>query len=54
MQNCYEALQLILNDIDYTAGNCRVNEAVGAVLSDEALAIAKKAVADYREVNSPS
>jgi hypothetical protein len=33
-----EALHLILDQVDYMAGNCRINEAVGAVLPAEVIA----------------
>lgn len=39
------ALRLVLADCDYTQGNCRVNEMVGAVLSKSVLDIAHKALA---------
>ena len=38
------ALQLILDQVDYTTGNCRVNEMVGAVLPKEILDIVKNAL----------
>ncbi len=39
-----EALALILDNADYTRGNCRVNELVGAVLPKEILAKARAAL----------
>jgi hypothetical protein len=36
------ALRLMLDCVDYTAGNCRVNEMVGAVLPREIIERAKK------------
>ena len=38
------ALRLLLDNIDYDAGNCRVNELIGAVLPIEILRRAKKAI----------
>ena len=38
------ALLLLLDNIDYEVGNCRVNEMIGAVLPREVLRIAKRAV----------
>jgi hypothetical protein len=35
------ALALVLDSVDYTAGNCRVNEMVGAVLQQELLSMAR-------------
>jgi DNA relaxase NicK len=40
------ALSLILDNVDYIAGNCRFNEMVGAVLPKEILAKARAALAD--------
>jgi hypothetical protein len=37
------ALLLLLDNIDYEAGNCRVNEMVGAVLPKEILRKAREA-----------
>lgn len=34
-------IRLLLDNIDYTAGACRVNEAVGAVLPESILRIVK-------------
>jgi hypothetical protein len=38
------ALRLVLDQADYEAGNCRINEMVGAVLPKEVLRIAKEAL----------
>ncbi len=38
------ALLLVLDNIDYEAGNCRVNEMIGAVLPREVLRKAREAV----------
>ena len=38
------ALLLLLDNIDYEAGNCRVNEMIGAVLPKEILRKAREAV----------
>jgi hypothetical protein len=37
-------IHLLLDNIDYQAGNCRVNDMIGAVLPPEILRIAKEAV----------
>jgi hypothetical protein len=39
-----EALQVILDCVDYTVGNCRPNEMVGAVLSQEVIELARAAL----------
>ena len=44
-----EALLLILNQVDYTAGACRVNEMVGAVLPVDILRQAKQALAQDKK-----
>ena len=44
MEAMRTALLLILDNIDYEAGNCRINEMIGAVLPKEMLRIAKSAV----------
>lgn len=38
------ALGVILDETDYTRGNCRVNEMVGAVLSRAAIGLAREAL----------
>lgn len=38
------ALRMLLDQIDYTRGNCRVTEMIGAVLSREAIAVARCAL----------
>ena len=40
------ALHLLLDNIDYVAGNCRLNEMVGAVLPKEIIKIARDALID--------
>lgn len=42
--------QVLLDQMDYTAGNCQVNEMVGAVVSTEVLTKLKDAMRNYREV----
>lgn len=42
------ALQVLLDAIDYTSGNCRVNEMVGAVLPKELIEKAKAAIAQAK------
>jgi hypothetical protein len=37
-------IRLLLDNIDYQAGNCRVNEMIGAVLPPDILHLAKEAV----------
>lgn len=39
-----EALSLLLDNVDYTKGNCRINEQVGAVLPIEIIGIADRAL----------
>lgn len=41
---CREALQTVLDCVDYTNGACRPNELVGACLPMDVIAIAKKAI----------
>ena len=41
--DCRTALLIILDQVDYTAGNCRPNEMVGAVLSKEIIALCREA-----------
>jgi hypothetical protein len=43
--DCRTALLTILDSVDYTAGNCRVNEMVGAVLPREMIVMARMATA---------
>jgi hypothetical protein len=47
--NTREALLLILDQVDYTAGNCGLTEMVGAVLSKEVIDICRKAIIDDAE-----
>lgn len=42
--NCRTALMLVLDNVDYTAGNCRMNEMVGACLPKEVIALAREAI----------
>lgn len=46
--NAHEALvsslQVVLDSADYMAGNCRMNEMVGAVLPKEVIALAREAL----------
>lgn len=39
------ALKVILDQVDYTVGNCRVNEMVGAVLPKAVIASAREEIA---------
>jgi hypothetical protein len=51
--NCYDdllaSLQVILDCVNYDAGACRVNEMVGAVLPQEVIIQAVKAIAKTKE-----
>ena len=47
-----EALLTVLDQVDYTAGNCQVNEMVGAVLPTEVIVLAREAL--QGEQPSPS
>lgn len=40
-----EALRLLLDQVDYTAGACRMTELIGAVLSIETIKICRAALA---------
>lgn len=40
-----EALNLLLDQVDYMAGNCRINEPVGAVLPAEIIAHCREVLA---------
>lgn len=42
-----KAINLILDQVDYLAGNCRVNEMIGAILPKEIISIARAALARY-------
>ena len=42
------ALLLVLDQVDYTTGMCRLNDMVGAVLSSEVIAKAREAINDSR------
>jgi hypothetical protein len=44
--DCRTALLTVLDQVDYTAGACRPNEMVGAVLPKEVITLARKAIAD--------
>jgi hypothetical protein len=41
--DCRTALLTILDQVDYTSGNCRPNEMVGAVLPKEVIALCREA-----------
>lgn len=43
---CKEALQAILDAVDYTSGACSVTEMVGAVLPRELVILARQAIKD--------
>jgi hypothetical protein len=45
--NCRDALATLLDQVDYTAGNCRPNEMVGAVLPKEIVTLARGAIAEF-------
>jgi hypothetical protein len=45
--DCRTALATVLDSVDYTAGNCRPNEMVGAVLPKEMIVMARQAIADF-------
>jgi len=42
--NTKQALQVVLDCVDYTVGNCRINAMVGAALPREVIELAKKAI----------
>ena len=44
IQKLRDVLNLVLDQADYTVGNCRVNEQVGAVLPANVIARARKAL----------
>ena len=39
-----EALRLLLDHIDWEAGNCRINEMIGAILPHKILILAKDTI----------
>jgi hypothetical protein len=41
--DCRTALLTILDQVDYTAGNCRPNDMIGAVLTKEVIALCREA-----------
>lgn len=41
--DCRTALLTLLDQVDYTAGNCRPNEMVGAVLDKRVIALCREA-----------
>lgn len=43
-----EALLLLLDQVDYMSGACRINEAVGAVLPVEVIELCREAIKDAR------
>jgi hypothetical protein len=47
-----EALMLVLNEVDYTRGNCSVTDMVGAVLPKEVIDRARKALAHQQRVSA--
>jgi len=49
--SCKEALRVLLGQVDYTAGACRLVEMVGAVLPKEVIVLARAAI--EAEENSP-
>ncbi len=44
--DCRTALLTVLDQVDYTAGNCRQTEMVGACLAKEVIALAREAIAE--------
>lgn len=46
--NCKTALQTLLDQVDYTKGNCRPNEMVGAVLPKEIIKLCRQAILEDR------
>lgn len=44
-----EALLLLLDQVDYTKGNCGPTEMVSAVLTPEVLSICRQAILDDKE-----
>jgi len=42
--SCKEALQLILDCVDYTTNACRLDDMVGAVLSSSVIELARGAI----------
>jgi hypothetical protein len=51
--NCRTALMTLLDQVDYTARNCRVNEMVGAVLPEEIIILCREALAQPDEPHCP-
>lgn len=45
----YEALQVVLDQVDYTAGNCGPTEMVAACLPKEVIRLAREALSHERE-----
>ena len=43
------SLKVVLDNVDYMAGNCRLNEMVGAALPKEVIALAREALAELEE-----
>ena len=43
--SCKEALQLLLDQVDYTAGACELTEMVGACLPKEVIERCREAIA---------
>jgi hypothetical protein len=49
-----EALLLLLDQVDYTAGNCRMTEMVGAVLPKQVIALCRKTAEEAGAVPPPN
>lgn len=47
--NLAGALGVLLDQVDYTAGACRLNEMVGAVLSKEVIELCRQRLAAHRD-----
>jgi len=44
--NTRDALELVLDQVDYMAGQCRPNEMIGAILPTEIIELARKTIED--------
>jgi hypothetical protein len=48
--NASEALQLVLDHVDYTDGACRTNEPIGGILPVQVIRLARESLAGKRLV----
>ena len=58
VSQCKQWLLTVLDCVDYTIGNCRLNEMIGAILPSEIIEQARKAcedeIEDYNDSNPAS